>query len=91
VAVAVLAELWWFEKKKEKRWKKSVALWQKQQIVWWGVAVAGCSWHHWIEEIKAVRMVPVREWQWQYWQSCGGLKIKEVNGKKVWHCGKDNR
>jgi hypothetical protein len=40
----------------------------------WGVAVAGWQWDHSIEEITAVRMVPVRVWQWQYWQSCGDLK-----------------
>jgi hypothetical protein len=39
----------------------------------WGVAVAGCSWYRWKEEIGAVRMVPVGEWQWQYWLSCGGF------------------
>jgi hypothetical protein len=27
-------------------------------------------------------MVPVREWQWQYWLSCGGLKEKEKEEKK---------
>jgi hypothetical protein len=37
------------------------------------VAVAGCSWYRWMGEIKAVRMVLIRMWQWQYWQRYGGL------------------
>jgi hypothetical protein len=45
-----------------------------EQGVAWGVAVAGCSWYRWIEEVKAVRMIPVGEWQWQYWQSCDHVK-----------------
>jgi hypothetical protein len=31
-----------------------------------GVAVAGWEWDQSKEEIKAVRMVSVRTWQWQY-------------------------
>jgi hypothetical protein len=42
-------------------------------IAGWGVAVAGCSWYRWIEEIKAVRMVPVTTRQWQYWPRFGHL------------------
>jgi hypothetical protein len=37
------------------------------------VAVAGWLWDHSIGEIKAVRMVVVRTWQWQYWLSYGSL------------------
>jgi hypothetical protein len=48
-----------------------------------GVAVVCCSWYRWIEEIRAVRMVVVREWQWQYWQSCGGLKMGEKKNTKL--------
>jgi hypothetical protein len=40
---------------------------------WQGVAVVGWQWWHSIREVKAVRMVPVRMWQWQYWQSCGSV------------------
>jgi hypothetical protein len=36
-----------------------------------GVAVAGWQRYQSKEEINAVRMVPVKRWQWQYWQSCG--------------------
>jgi hypothetical protein len=36
-----------------------------------GLVVSGWQWYRWIEENKAVRMVPVREWQWQYWQRYG--------------------
>jgi hypothetical protein len=32
------------------------------------VAVAGWQWCQSKEEIKAVRMVPVKRWQWHYWQ-----------------------
>jgi hypothetical protein len=32
------------------------------------VAVAGWQWWQSKEEITAVRMIPVRVWQWQYWQ-----------------------
>jgi hypothetical protein len=28
-------------------------------------------------------MVVVREWQWQYWQSCGGLKMGEKKKHKI--------
>jgi hypothetical protein len=35
-----------------------------------GVAVAGWQWYQSIREVKAVRMVVVRKWQWQYWRSC---------------------
>jgi hypothetical protein len=55
-----------------------------------GVAVAGCSWHRWIEEISAVRMVVVGAWQWQYWPSNGRLKKKgreNVKKMEVSHCG----
>jgi hypothetical protein len=80
VAVAVLAVLWWgeewgLEKKKEKKRKK--ACWERS-VVGWGVAVAGCSWCQSIEEIRAVRMVPVRVWQWLYWRSCDKLNKKMV-------------
>jgi hypothetical protein len=27
-------------------------------------------------------MVPVRMWQWQYWQCCGCLKVTEGGKKK---------
>jgi hypothetical protein len=33
-----------------------------------GVAVAGWQWWQSIAEIRAVRMVQNRVWQWQYWQ-----------------------
>jgi hypothetical protein len=48
------------------------------------VVVAGWQWYRWIEEIKAVRMVPDREWQWQYWRSCGGWENMVKNRKKNW-------
>jgi 3-hydroxy-3-methylglutaryl CoA synthase len=35
-------------------------------VAGWGVAVAGWQWDRWKEEVKAVRMVVVRAWQWQY-------------------------
>jgi hypothetical protein len=41
--------------------------------------VAGCSWYRWIEEISAVRMVPNRVWQWQYWPSRGGGRVAVLN------------
>jgi hypothetical protein len=39
-----------------------------------GVAVARWEWYRWIRQVSAVRMVQVREWQWQYWPSCDSLK-----------------
>jgi hypothetical protein len=33
-----------------------------------GVAVAGWQWCHSKEQIRAVRMIVDRRWQWQYWQ-----------------------
>jgi hypothetical protein len=45
----------------------------------WGVAVVGWEWYRWIEEIEAVRMVPVGMWQWQYWQ--------RYEMKHRWQCG----
>jgi hypothetical protein len=44
--------------------------------------VAGWERCHSKEESSAVRMVPVRAWQWQYWPRYGGLKDKEENEKK---------
>jgi hypothetical protein len=35
-------------------------------VAGWGVAVVGWQWYQSIEQIKAVRMVLVRVWQWQY-------------------------
>jgi hypothetical protein len=49
--------------------------------------VAGCSWCQSTEEVRAVRMVPVGEWQWQYWQSCGGSKKQEEKEKKIFFFG----
>jgi hypothetical protein len=49
-------------------------------VAGWGVAVAGWQWDQSTEEISAVRMVCVREWQWQYWQSC---EIKMPKFKKL--------
>jgi hypothetical protein len=37
--------------------------------------VAGWEWERWKEEIRAVRMVVVRVWQWQYWLRCASLKM----------------
>jgi hypothetical protein len=51
-----------------------------------GVAVAGCSWHRWIEEISAVRMVVVGAWQWQYWPSNGRLKKGKGKCQKKGKC-----
>jgi hypothetical protein len=45
----------------------------------WGVAVVGWQWFQSIERSKAVRMVPVRTWQWQYWQSCDSGKKQDQN------------
>jgi hypothetical protein len=36
--------------------------------------VDGWQWYQSIAGIRAVRRVSNREWQWQYWPSCGGLK-----------------
>jgi hypothetical protein len=36
------------------------------------VAVVVWQWYESIRQVNAVRMVPDRVWQWQYWQSCGG-------------------
>jgi hypothetical protein len=36
--------------------------WRKAAVAGRRVAVAGCSWHSWKEEVGAVRMVPVRGW-----------------------------
>jgi hypothetical protein len=47
---------------------------RKELTVAWGMTVDGWQWYQSKEGISAVRMVPVRMWQWQYWQSCGGLK-----------------
>jgi hypothetical protein len=44
------------------------------------VAVVGWQWYQSKEESKAVILISVTMWQWQYWQSCGGLK--NVGGKK---------
>jgi hypothetical protein len=43
------------------------------------VAVAGWQLCHSIAGISAVRMVPVRMWQWQYWQSCGSFYFVKKN------------
>jgi hypothetical protein len=32
--------------------------------------VVGWQWDQTTREVKAVRMVQVATWQWQYWQSC---------------------
>jgi hypothetical protein len=72
VAVAVLAELWWFKNSLKKWTKKVEKSWKcdsggvQGDVVKWGVAVDGWEWCQSIEEIKAVRLVVVREWQWQY-------------------------
>jgi hypothetical protein len=46
------------------------------------VAVDKWQWWQSKEESEAVRMVPVGEWQWQYRQSCGGLKRNRDKKKK---------
>jgi hypothetical protein len=52
-------------------------------VVWW-------EWCHSKEEVKAVRMIPVRAWQWQYWPRFDGLKKERKKEKKVavagWQC-----
>jgi hypothetical protein len=58
--VAVLAELWRFEKSSknmEKKLEKSGSGWGWRLAVGWGVAVAGWQWYQSKEEIGAVRMV----------------------------------
>jgi hypothetical protein len=35
-------------------------------VAGWGVAVVGWQWYQSTQGIKAVRMVLVRVWQWQY-------------------------
>jgi hypothetical protein len=51
-----------------------------------GVAVAGWQWWQSKEDIKAVRMVPVRKWQWQYWpRYCGcNVTMKKWQKWQVW-------
>jgi hypothetical protein len=44
----------------------------------WGVAVAGWQWFQSIERSKAVILIPVRTWQWQYWQSCGDYSTNDA-------------
>jgi hypothetical protein len=45
-----------------------VAVWQSGSgSVARGVAVAGWQWWQLIAEVRAVRMVLNRVWQWQYW------------------------
>jgi hypothetical protein len=46
------------------------------------VAVAGWQWYQSKEESRAVRMVVVRGWQWQYWLSCGSLKMGSKKNTK---------
>jgi hypothetical protein len=41
------------------------------------MAVAGWQWDRAKEESEAVRMVPNRGWQWQYWLSYGGVVEKK--------------
>jgi hypothetical protein len=55
------------------------------------VAVVAWQWDQSIHESSAVRMVPVRGWQWRYWQSygCDKGEIKKkwqrlVGKKKGW-------
>jgi hypothetical protein len=61
VVVAVLAELWRFENVS----KIYIYIWRfldtdtDAVAVAYRVAVAGWQWYRWIEEIRAVRMVPV--------------------------------
>jgi hypothetical protein len=75
VVVAVLAVLLWFKKVME----FLIFFYScrdgglEQSTVGRGVAVVKWQWYRWKEEIRARRMVPVRTWLWQYWQSCGGL------------------
>jgi hypothetical protein len=59
VAVAVLAEIWWFEKtlKKVAQKIKKGGSGICRMTVGWGVAVVGWEWCHSTEEIEAVRMV----------------------------------
>jgi hypothetical protein len=47
-----------------------------------GVAVVWWEWYRWIEEVKAVRMVLDRAWQWQYWPRFGGLKKERKKREK---------
>jgi hypothetical protein len=58
------------KRKLEKKLKKiAVAGWQST-FAWraaYQVAVAGWQWYRSTEEVKAVRMVLDRGWQWQYW------------------------
>jgi hypothetical protein len=71
VAVAVLTEIERPPTEVEK-WKNDIfknGNSDKEGVaVAWGVAVAGWQWWQSKEEIKAVRMVPVKKWQCQYWQ-----------------------
>jgi hypothetical protein len=39
------------------------------------VAVVMWQWYRSKEEIRAVRLVPVRMWQWQYWPRYGWLNV----------------
>jgi hypothetical protein len=68
VAVTVLAEIWRLEKNKKmkKKWQLVVTIDSGSGSIGWGVAVVGWQWYRWIEEVGAVRMVPIRTWQWQY-------------------------
>jgi hypothetical protein len=52
------------------------------------VAVAGWQWCHSKEEISTVRMVSVREWQWQYWPGygCGLICANTIKSKWQWQC-----
>jgi hypothetical protein len=60
---------------KEKNGSGWVAVANKEWVaVARGVAVARWQWHQSMRKVSAVRMVVVRAWQWQYWQSCGGLQ-----------------
>jgi hypothetical protein len=65
VAVAVLRELWWINKKERKKEKSDSGSGNVDGVAW-GVAVVRWQWCQSIEKINAVRMVPVATWQWQY-------------------------
>jgi hypothetical protein len=61
LVVAVLVELWRFEKVEDFFCKK-VYMMYVRAVVGWGVAVAAWQWYHWIREIRAVILVQVSVW-----------------------------
>jgi hypothetical protein len=79
VAVAVLAELWLLVVMCGANLSYEVIYGIYALINMW-VAVAGRQWYQSIEEVRAVRMVPLGMWQWQYWLSCGRLILRPQCG-----------